>query len=168
MPLPAILLPIIKGLAANGLSTLATAIAAERKEKVEEVIGVKIPDNPAELTGDKLLELRKAAFAHEEALQGFAVKKLEIEADAEKAGGREVTERWRADMTSDSWLSKNVRPLVLIALTVSIVLMAAFSKWLAVEPKWIDLLQISYTTVLAAYFVGRSWQHVAKTKAPQP
>jgi len=70
-----------------------------------------------------------------------------------------VTDRWKADMNSDSWLSKNVRPLVLIFLVVSTVLMIfidAGTIAFTVEAKWTDLLQLVLITVIGAYFGGRS------------
>jgi hypothetical protein len=72
---------------------------------------------------------------------------------------RNVTDRWKADMNSDSWLSKNVRPLVLIFLVVSTVLMIfidAGTIQFTVEEKWTDLLQLVLITVIGAYFGGRS------------
>lgn len=160
MPLPAMLLPLIKGLAANGLTTLATAIAAKGKEKVEEVIGVKIPDTADELTGDKLLELRKAAFAHEEALHGFAVKKLEIEAESEKAGQAQVSDRWKADMASDNRLSKNIRPGTLIYLlaanTLFTILDSVPSFGIDIADVWVTIWADAFKVVLGAYFIGRT------------
>ena len=70
-----------------------------------------------------------------------------------------ITDRWKADMNSDSWLSKNVRPLVLIFLVVCTVLMIfidAGSIKFTVEEKWTDLLQLVLITVIGAYFGGRS------------
>ena len=70
-----------------------------------------------------------------------------------------VTDRWKADMNSDSWLSKNVRPLVLIFLVVSTVLMIfidAGTIQFTVEEKWTDLLKLVLITVIGAYFGGRS------------
>ena len=72
---------------------------------------------------------------------------------------RNITARWTADMNSDSWLSKNVRPLVLIFLDVSTVLMIfidAGTIQFTVEEKWTDLLQLVLITVIGAYFGGRS------------
>ena len=72
---------------------------------------------------------------------------------------RNVTDRWKADMNNDSWLSKNVRPLVLIFLVVSTVLMIfidAGTIQFTVEEKWTDLLQLVLITVIGAYFGGRS------------
>lgn len=72
---------------------------------------------------------------------------------------KNITDRWKADMNSDSWLSKNVRPMVLIFLVVSTVLMIfidAGTIKFEVEPKWTDLLQLVLITVIGAYFGGRS------------
>ena len=72
---------------------------------------------------------------------------------------KNVTDRWKADMNSDSWLSKNVRPLVLIFLVVSTVLMICIDAGaisFTVEEKWTDLLQLVLITVIGAYFGGRS------------
>ena len=72
---------------------------------------------------------------------------------------KNITDRWKADMNSDSWLSKNVRPMVLIFLVISTVLMIFIDAGtinFEVEPKWTDLLQIVLITVIGAYFGGRS------------
>ena len=73
-----------------------------------------------------------------------------------------ITDRWKADMNSDSWLSKNVRPLVLIFLVVSTVLMIfidAGTIAFEVEAKWTDLLQLVLITVIGAYFGGRTMEN---------
>ena len=80
---------------------------------------------------------------------------------------KNVTNRWQADMNSDSWLSKNVRPLVLIFLVISTVLMIfidAGTIQFTVEEKWTDLLQLVLITVLGAYFGGRSYEKGTKVK----
>ena len=72
---------------------------------------------------------------------------------------KEISSRWNADMKSDSWLSKNVRPLVLVFLVVSTVLMIFIDAGVItfnVEAKWTDLLQLVLITVIGAYFGGRS------------
>jgi len=72
-----------------------------------------------------------------------------------------ITDRWKSDMNSDSWLSKNVRPMVLIFLVVCTVLMIfidAGSINFVVEEKWTDLLQLVLITVIGAYFGGRSFE----------
>ncbi len=86
-------------------------------------------------------------------------KMKELIANHEAKMEQNITDRWSADMNSDSWLSKNVRPLVLIFLVVSTVLMIfidAGTIAFEVEPKWTDLLQLVLITVIGAYFGGRS------------
>ncbi len=71
-------------------------------------------------------------------------KMKELIADYETKMEQNITDRWKADMNSDSWLSKNVRPLVLIFLVVCTVLMIfidAGTIAFEVEEKWTDLLQ---------------------------
>ena len=85
------------------------------------------------------------------------LKKVILSHEAEME--RNITDRWSADMNSDSWLSKNVRPLVLIFLVVSTVLMIFIDAGainFTVEVKWTDLLQLVLITVIGAYFGGRS------------
>jgi|TARA_R100001082_G_scaffold17826_1_gene8872 hypothetical protein len=76
-----------------------------------------------------------------------------------------VTDRWKADMNSDSWLSKNVRPMVLIFLiicTMLLIFIDAGSISFEVEDKWTDLLQLTLITVIGAYFGGRSVEKFKK------
>jgi len=76
-----------------------------------------------------------------------------------------ITDRWTSDMKSDSWLSKNVRPLVLIFLVVCTVLMIfidAGAVAFHVEEKWTDLLQLVLMTTIGAYFGGRSLEKTKK------
>ena len=78
---------------------------------------------------------------------------------------KQVTERWKMDMNSDSWLSKNIRPLVLVFLVVSTVLLIFIDGGVIsfkVEDKWTDLLQLVLITVIGAYFGGRSLEKVKK------
>tara|TARA_R110002020_G_scaffold429276_1_gene638799 strand:+ start:79 stop:465 length:387 start_codon:yes stop_codon:yes gene_type:complete len=78
---------------------------------------------------------------------------------------KQVTERWKMDMQSDSWLSKNIRPLVLVFLVVSTVLLIFIDAGainFKVENKWTDLLQLVLITVIGAYFGGRSLEKVKK------
>ena len=91
------------------------------------------------------------------------MEKIFIQAEAEIQ--KQVSERWRHDMTSDSWLSKNVRPMVLIFLVVCTVLMifidAGFISF-EVKDSYVDLLQLVLITVIGAYFGGRSLEKVKK------
>jgi len=80
---------------------------------------------------------------------------------------KEISSRWSADMASDSWLAKNVRPLVLIFLVVSTVLLVFIDAGVIafeVKASWVDLLQLVLITVISAYFGGRSLEKVKKDK----
>lgn len=78
---------------------------------------------------------------------------------------KQITERWKVDMQSDSWLSKNIRPLTLMFLVLSTVLMIfidAGAITFEVKDTWVDLLQLVLITVIGAYFGGRSLEKVKK------
>ena len=88
-------------------------------------------------------------------------KVKELVANYEIEMEKNITDRWKADMNSDSWLSKNVRPMILIFLVVSTVLMIfidAGTIAFTVEEKWTDLLQLVLITVIGAYFGGRTME----------
>ena len=127
------------------------------KEVLKKIFGA---DNVAEQVGglvDRFVRTKDEKAQFEKEL-------TQIFIDAEKTMQENVTERWKADMVSQgSWLSKNVRPLVLLFLVVSTVLMvfvdAGFISF-NVKENWVDLLQIVLITVISAYFGGRSFEKV--------
>ena len=97
----------------------------------------------------------------------FEKELTEIFLNAETEMQKNITERWKADSNSNSWLSKNVRPMVLIFLVVSTVLLifvdAGVIKF-EVKANWVDLLQLTLITVISAYFGGRSFEKINKNK----
>ena len=102
--------------------------------------------------------------SEEEKLEA-AQKVKELVSNYEVEMEKQITDRWKSDMASDSWMSKNVRPMVLIFLVVSTVLMIfidAGAISFDVEPKWTDLLQLVLITVIGAYFGGRSLEKTKK------
>ena len=106
----------------------------------------------------------KHTFSKVEKAQ-FEKEMAQVWIDAEADIQKNVTERWKTDMNSDSWLSKNVRPLVLIFLVVSTVLMVFIDAGVIsfeVKTSWIDLLQLVLITVIGAYFGGRSYEKIKK------
>ena len=89
----------------------------------------------------------------------------EIIANHEIEMEKNITSRWEADLKSDSWLSKNVRPLVLIFLivcTMLLIFIDAGALNFEVKSSWVDLLQLVLITVIGAYFGGRSFEKVKK------
>jgi hypothetical protein len=118
---------------------------------------------------DKLVEsvggvLDNLSTSKEEKLEAKRkIKELMVNHQVEVE--KNVSERWKADMNSDSWLSKNVRPLVLvftIVCTMLLVFIDSGSITFQVEEKWTDLLQLVLITIIGAYFGGRSVEKLKK------
>jgi hypothetical protein len=87
----------------------------------------------------------------------------ELISDYETKMEANITDRWKADMNSNSWLAKNIRPATLAFLVVSTVLMIFIDAGtinFTVEEKWTDLLQLVLITVIGAYFGGRSAEKI--------
>ena len=87
------------------------------------------------------------------------ISKYEIEMESN------ITARWEADAKADSWLAKNVRPLVLVFLivcTMLLIFIDAGAITFEVKASWVDLLQLVLITVIGAYFGGRSLEKVKK------
>ena len=91
----------------------------------------------------------------------FEKEMTEIFIQAEAEQQKNVTERWRADMASDNKLSKSVRPLSLIFILASTVLLIFIDSGFinfAVDDEWKELLKMLLITITAAYFGGRSYE----------
>ncbi len=85
----------------------------------------------------------------------------EILEKADSDAQEQVSKRWEADMSSDSFLSKNIRPLVLIYLTVIFTVLSFFDGNIggfSVADQYIPIFQSLLITVYGAYFVGRTWE----------
>ncbi len=85
----------------------------------------------------------------------------ELLEQADKDAQAQVTDRWKADMASDSFLSKNIRPLVLIYLTIIFTILSFFDGNVGgfkVANQYIPIFQSLLITVYGAYFVGRTWE----------
>ena len=81
--------------------------------------------------------------------------------DADTKAQLEVSKRWEADMKSDSFLSKNIRPMILIYLTVIFTSLAFFDGNIGefgLAKEYIPIFQTLLVTVYGAYFVGRTWE----------
>jgi len=89
----------------------------------------------------------------------------ELVANYEVEMEKNITSRWEADLKSDSWLSKNVRPLTLVFLivcTMLLIFIDAGAISFNVKDSYVDLLQLVLITVIGAYFGGRSLEKVKK------
>jgi hypothetical protein len=76
-----------------------------------------------------------------------------------------VSERWKADLGSDSWLSKNVRPMTLVALLVAYFIFATASAFdVVVKPAYVELLGQMIMLIVSAYFGGRTLEKIMEMK----
>ena len=78
---------------------------------------------------------------------------------------KEISKRWESDMKSDSWLSKNTRPMTLIFLTVSLIVLILLDSGnigFGVDESWVDLLKSLLITVYVAYFGSRGVEKFKK------
>ena len=81
---------------------------------------------------------------------------------------QEVTKRWSADMMSDSWLSKNIRPLSLAFLTITLfvyIILDSSLEGFTIGSEWIDLLSSLLLVVYGGYFSARSLEKILKKRS---
>lgn len=131
------------------------------KKILEKIFGVgsSVVDDVSNAV-DKFIRTKEDRDAFEKEMTEILVR---AEAEMQK----NVSERWRYDMESDSWLSKNVRPLVLMFLIFTTILLIFIEGGVIkfeVKPEWIALLQVILLTVITAYFGGRSVEKVTTSK----
>ena len=102
-----------------------------------------------------------------ELLDELTIRKKEIELDYYRVMHNNVSERWKSDMVSDSWLSKNVRPLTLLYLLLVFSILVIFDSIensFVVKVGWVSLVESLLITVVVAYFGGRSYEKGKKIK----
>jgi hypothetical protein len=103
---------------------------------------------------DKLTTTKEEKLEAQRLIQEI-LEKADSEAQAQ------VTARWEADMKSDSFLAKNIRPMILIYLTVVFTICAFFDGNIGefkIAEEYVPIFQTLLVTVYGAYFVGRSWE----------
>lgn len=167
------MIPIIASLlgtlAQNGLGLLSSAIQAKGKEVVEQTLGVKISDNP---NPEEVSKLRQLQFDHEERLLELGIEKARLEQEelkallaAQASQDNNVTDRWKSDMASDSWLSKNIRPGTLIYILTAYLIFAGLSAaGIQVQESYVALLGQWGMLVMTAYFGGRTVEKVMEMR----
>ena len=107
---------------------------------------------------DDLITTDEERLAAKEKIQKILEK-------ADKEAQQQVTERWKYDMQSDSFLSKNIRPFVLIYLTIIFTALCFTDGNIGefkIAEAYIPIFQTLLVTVYGAYFVGRSWEKASK------
>jgi hypothetical protein len=164
-----IIASLLGTLAENGLGLLSSAIQAKGKEVVENTLGVKISDNPSP---EDVSKLRQLQFEHEEKLLELGIEKAKLEleemkvlATAAQNDADNITDRWEADMSSDSWLSKNIRPMSLIAIFSGYFLFAMMSAFgYNANESYVTLLGNWGMLIMGAYFGGRTVEKLAEMR----
>ena len=107
---------------------------------------------------DNLTTSKDEKMAAKKAMEEVLIK-------AESQAQEQVTRRWEADMKSDNWLSKNIRPLICIFLTAIFVILSMFDGNIgdfAIQESYIPIYQTLLITVYGAYFAGRSIEKIKK------
>jgi len=127
-----------------------TAVGSFLLQKIPKVVGAIAQDTPV----GNVIEAIIGGSDMSEADKQVALEKLRLER-SEMDG---ITKRWVADSRSDSWLSKNVRPLTLVFLTVAFVI----GWYLQLEE--LDIVKELLWIVFAGYFGGRSFEKVSSIK----
>jgi hypothetical protein len=156
-------------LAESGLNLLSSAIQAKGKEVVEKTLGVQIPDNPSPQDVEKLRQLQ---YDHEERLLELGIEKAKLEQQeleallaAQANQENNVSDRWKADMASDSWLSKNVRPGTLVYLLTAYLIFALLDGYgYKISESYVSLLGQWGMLVMTAYFGGRTVEKVMEMR----
>ena len=127
------------------------------KELLGKIFGGAATSVAEGLSGivDKFVQTKEEKDAFEKEMTELFMK---YEADMEK----NITDRWVSD-NSASFLTQNVRPIILLFLVVSTVVMIFIDAGMItfdVEDKWTDLLQLTLITAISAYFGGRSFEKI--------
>ena len=152
------LLNLLKGVA----PTLATAVAGPLGGMAITALANKFG------VSDSVDAVAKAIAGDPQAAQKIAETELEfakLAADAMKNENNNITERWNADMASDSWLSKNIRPMSLIAIFVGYFLFAMMSAFgYNANESYVTLLGNWGQLIMGAYFAGRTVEKLAEMR----
>jgi hypothetical protein len=159
---PAALAAIVQPLLANGLGLVANAVMAKGQQYVEDKLGVKLAPN---MTPEQIAQLKVAEMEHEQELMRLRLEENKLDIEAFKAESAAITDRWKADMASDSWLSKNIRPMTLIAIFAAYFLFALMSAFgMDAKENYVTLLGNWGQIVMLAYFGGRTVEKVMEIK----
>ena len=107
------------------------------------------------------------AKAQQELLQMQQEGKL-AELNADNIEAQELTKRQAADMMSDSWLSKNIRPMTLVFILVTYTTFGMMSAWdVEVNNNYVELLGQWGMLIMSFYFGGRSLEKIMDIKAKE-
>ncbi len=135
------------------------AFLKNKAPKILDTIGDVLPDNGAFGIVKNLIS---SDTNLKPADKDMALKLL----DQDIAEMNNISSRWASDMKSDSWLSKNTRPMTLIFLTLAMTIFIILDSTVLLEIKtgWVSLLEALLITVYVAYFGSRGAEKITKIK----
>ena len=134
----------------------------DKAPDVLETVGELLPDQGALGVVKRLIDLEPNMTAQEK----MELEKMLMEYESNAQDN--VTERWKSDMMSDSWLSKNIRPMILMYLilsfTIFVVTDSIENVAFNINESYIDVFSVLMTTAFTAYFAGRSYEMIRLNK----
>lgn len=146
----------------NGGSGTRVGNALRWLAKQGKTIAPGILDIAGDITGIDALDKLGNAIKGDPALTEADKQLLLAELELDKVAEQEISKRWEADMNSDSWLSKNIRPLtlafLLFQLCVFIILDGA--EVLSIKDVWVELLSSLCITAVGGYFIIRGGEKI--------
>ena len=139
--------------------TKVGAFLTEKAPKLVSQLGEFLPDQGGLGVVKNLITSDKSIKAAD---KDMALKLL----DQDIAEMNNISERWASDMKSDSWLSKNTRPMTLIYLTLAMTIFIVLDSTILLQIKesWVSLLETLLITVYVAYFGSRGAEKITKIK----
>ena len=155
MPLPTFLTPLI----GKGLNMVANAVAVKGKSWLKEKTGVDLSSGT--LSSEDEMKLKQFQIQNETELIKIRLEEKKIDFQELESENNAITSRWSADLSSDSFLSKNIRPLSLIAIFIGYFLFAMMSAFgLDANESYVNLLGQWGMLIMGAYFGGRSLEKI--------
>ena len=136
--------------------------------KQGKTIAPNLLDLAGDITGISSLEKLGQAISGNKQLTDQDKEMLLEELRQDTIEMQEVTKRWSADMMSDSWLSKNIRPLSLAFLTITLfiyIILDSSLEGFTIGSEWIDLLSSLLLVVYGGYFSARSLEKILKKRS---
>ena len=147
----------------NGTTRVGDALRWLAKQG--KTIAPEILDLAGNITGIDSLNKLSDVISKDKQLTEVDKQLLLAELQQDVIEMQEVTKRWQYDMSSDSWLSKNIRPLSLAFLTLTLfiyIILDSSINWFTIDNAWIDLLSSLLLLVYGGYFGMRSVEKVTK------
>ena len=149
----------------NGGQGTAVGNALRFLVKQGKTISPKLLDLAGDITGIKSLNELGDAISGDDGIEQIDKDLLLRELEQDVIEMQEVTKRWSSDMTSDSWLSKNIRPLSLAFLTLTLfiyIILDSSLEGFKIDEQWVSLLGNLLMLTYGGYFGARTLEKIRK------